>query len=316
MAGWGSGQQWSWERLGPGRTLGVAWPRVSVTRGRQSDGDPRDLGRCGSEGCSRPCCQCRGGAGTPGQLERPSSSVSWRRAQGALWLPGPPFGKALPGSGPRRVVLRRDLGPRAGTARCRAGQGTDRGGLGAGRRSLLEYSWMRGLSREMEPVRGRAGLCGVLAGSVRAAAGAGRAARGRQGAIPGRAGSGGVCPSRPRPRPRPAPGLAGAAVPRGPGNTASARRAGPRDRGSRCGTWDQPWGWPCPRGLHLGVLPPCPVRCPGTAALAPKGTGASPARSPSAVSRAVGLGGSSHGNQPVMEPLSLPRKPVPVSPLP
>lgn len=63
-------------------------------------------------------------------------------------------GKGPPGAGRGRV----------GTRRCR-------GGLGAGRRSLLEYGRIQGLAREMESVRAAAGaaktprdLCGVCAG--------------------------------------------------------------------------------------------------------------------------------------------------------
>lgn len=280
---------------------------------------PGTSGRCESEGCSRRCCQCRGGAGTPGQLEGPCWSVSWRRAQGALWLPRPPFGKAVPGSGPGRVVLRRDLSLGSGAAAkrdrpVRAGQGTDRapprgwGQVPAGARpdpGLGPGNWIRAGGGGGRP--GCAGSWRGPCGSVRAAAGAGRTARGRQGAITGRDGSGGgvslpappgpAPAAPPRPRDSPVPPSRGVPVPPG-----AQRGPDPAAPGIDVLPPGPTVGLGLTRGLQWGGCPGARCATRGAAALVRESTGASPARSPS-VSRAVGLGGSSHGNQPVKEPL-------------
>lgn len=93
---------------------------------------PGTSGRCASEGCTGRAASAGAVRGPPGQLEGPCSSVSWRRARGALWLPGPPFGRVLPRSGLRRVVLRRDHSPRAGAAAARDRPVPGRVGYGQG----------------------------------------------------------------------------------------------------------------------------------------------------------------------------------------
>lgn len=268
-----------------------------------------------------------------GQLDGFCSSVSRRRALDALWLQGPPFGKALPGNGPRWVVLRTDLSPRQRrrqrTGRCRAGQGTDKApprgprgrarvtagerpdpGLGPG--SGIRADGGGGGQGCAGSWRGLCGSVRVCSGPCRSVrAGADRAARRRQGAITGRVGSGGGVPVPAPPRGSPVPLSRGDPVPppaqRGPGP------AGPRIDVLHLGPT---LGLALHRGLRVGRLPPCPVRCPWGSRPGPRGhrnihprraAPPCPGRSGSA---AVAMGTNRFRS------LSLPWKPVPVSPLP
>lgn len=224
---------------------------VSVSRVEDTVTEiPGTSGQCASEGCSRSCCHCRGGAGTSGPAGGPLLVRERRRAR-----------KVLPRSGPRRVVLRRDLSPR-----CRAVWGAvRRGALGAG--SLLEYGRIQAWPGKWNPCgrrRGRTGPRGVGAGSVRAAAGAERAARGRQGAITGRAGSGGgVSLPAPPPPPRPAPGARRCRCPAGPLPPPPPAQGGPgpRHRAWTCSTGQPPWEW-CSPGAARGAAAPVPGALP------------------------------------------------------
>lgn len=313
LAGAADGRQELWNSALDKRS--VLPDPMSVSRvGYRVTEIPGTSGRCGSEGCSRRCCQCRGGAGTPGQLEGELAPCSGRLVapEAALWegraRERPRAGGAEEGSQPRGRGGGGTGPPGAGGAGY--GQGAASGpGAGPCRSTARSRAW----PGKLDPCgrrRGQTGLRGVLAGSVRVRAGGGgggpdcagppggdnETGRLRWGRVP--PGPSGPAPAAPpRPRDSPAPPSRGVPVPpgaqRGPDPAAPGIDVLPPGRTVGLGLT---------RGLQWGGCPGARCAARGAAALVREGTGASPARSPS-VSRAVGLGGSSHGNQPVKEPL-------------